>query len=117
MDLSDLVRALVGLDPLAVRQWIADASRSNVQWANLPRPEGLNLTEDVIAAGVAELLAFRAGVNPPAWTSAVGAAPEPVFLVRAALQMPRLRWSCEHEGPEPLRRRRVFAPPDFLTVA
>ena len=58
-----------------MRQWIADASRANVQWANLPRPDGLSLTEYVIAAGVAELLASRAGVNPPAWTSSVGAAP------------------------------------------
>ena len=24
---------------------------------------------------------------------------------------------CEEEGPEPLRRRQFFAPPDFLTVA
>jgi len=37
--------------------------------------------------------------------------------VRAALTMPRLRRLCEVEGPEPLRRRAVMAPPDFLTIA
>jgi hypothetical protein len=31
--------------------------------------------------------------------------------------MPRLRRLCESEGPEPLRRRGLFAPPEFLTHA
>lgn len=31
--------------------------------------------------------------------------------------MPRLRRSCEAEGPEPLRVRRIYAPPEFLTAA
>ena len=35
----------------------------------------------------------------------------------AAETMPRLRRACETEGPEPLRRRRLLAPPEFLTSA
>jgi hypothetical protein len=70
-----------------------------------------------VAAGVAELLAARVGQAPPPWASAVEAAPTPVFLVKAARTMPRLRQLCEQEGPEPLRRRRILAPPEFLQVA
>jgi hypothetical protein len=43
-------------------------------------------------------------------------APNPIYLVRAAETMPRLPHSCETEGPESLRRRRVYAPPEFSTI-
>ncbi len=47
----------------------------------------------------------------------VGAVDEPIFLVRAAASLPRFRRRVEHESPEPLRSRRLFAPADFLMVA
>lgn len=47
----------------------------------------------------------------------VPAAPRTLFLVRSAATMPRLRTACEQEGPEPLRRRGLLAPPGFLTMA
>ena len=37
--------------------------------------------------------------------------------VRAADSLPRLRRLCEEEGPEPLRRRGLLVPLDFLTAA
>lgn len=117
MDLKDLVRALLSFETLAARQWVADAARSGVVWAEVPPPAGLDATERAVAAGMVELLASRAGVPAPAWAAVVPAAPERRFLVRAAEEMPRLRAACEREGPEPLRRRGLFAPPEFLTSA
>lgn len=117
MELKDLVRALLRFDALAARQWLADAQRSGFVWAEAPAPEGLNPTELAAAAGVAELLAARAGQTPPDWTASVPAAPERRFLVRAAATMPRLRSLCEQEGREPLRRRGLLAPPEFLSIA
>jgi hypothetical protein len=117
MELRELVVALLANDTLGARQWVADAGRSHLLWARVPRPIGLEGNALVVAAGVAEMLAARAGQPAPAWTTNVDAAPEPVFLVRAAREMPRLRRMCEEEGPEPLRRRRLLAPPDFLTTA
>lgn len=117
MHLEDLARALVGYDALAARQWVADAGRAKLDWTSVPQPTGLEPVALAIAAGVAELLASRAGQEPPVWTKSVPAAPEPFFLVRAAAWMPRLRQVCEVEGPEPLRRRGLFAPPEFLTAA
>ena len=70
-----------------------------------------------IAAGVAELLAARSGQAAPEWTSAVTGASGEVCLVKAAKTMPRLRELCVREGPEPLRRRGLLAPPEFLDVA
>ena len=117
MDLLDLVRSLRSGDALEARAWVAEATTSGLLWERVPRPRGLDGVGMAIAAGIAELLAERTGQAPPGWTHSVPPSPQPVFLVRAAAHFPRLRRSCEEEGPEPLRRRKVYAPPEFLTVA
>ena len=117
MDLRDLVEALVARDALTARQWAADAVREGLIWTSTPRPVGLGALELAVAAGVVELFASRCRQAPPPWTATVGGAPQPLYLVRAAEIMPRLRRLCETEGPEPLRVRRIYAPPDFLTAA
>ena len=117
MELGDLVAALLARDALRARQWAADAAREAMIWTNVPRPIGWGALELAVAAGVVELFASRSHQSPPSWTATVGCAPEPLFLVRAAETMPRLRRSCETEGPEPLRVRRIYAPPEFMTAA
>jgi hypothetical protein len=117
VDLRDLVKALLQFETLTARQWLADAARSGFIWSDVPSPDGLDDTERAVAAGVAELLAARAGQPPPPWAAAIPPAPKTLFLVRSAATMPRLRTACEREGPEPLRRRRLLAPPGFLTIA
>lgn len=117
MDLRDLVRSLLAGDALSARQWVDDARRGGIRWTAVSEPAGLDATALAVAAGVVELLAGRVGQEPPLWVMSVGPAPEPVYLVHAALRMPRLRRACLEEGPEPLRRRRILAPPDFLTAA
>jgi hypothetical protein len=117
MDLLELVRALRGHEALVARQWVADALRTKLQLHTLEMPRNLDSIDIAIAAGVVELLAGRWHQSPPDWTQGVPAAPVPFFLVKAADSLPRLRKTCEEEGPEPLRRRRLFAPPEFLTTA
>jgi hypothetical protein len=115
--LEDLVDALLRYDPVTARQWVADAARQRLEWRCIPEPSGLDSTGMAVAAGIAELLASRAGQLAPDWTAAVPPAREPFLLVRAAAHMPRLRRVCEIEGPEPLHKRHLLAPPDFLTAA
>ena len=115
--MSPCSAALIARDALRARQWTADAAREALIWTDMPRPVGWSAVELAVAAGVVELFASRSNQAPPAWTATVGAAPDPVYLVRAAETMPRLRRSCETEGPTPLRVRRIYAPPDFLTAA
>ena len=57
------------------------------------------------------------GQQPPPWTNDVAPSRTTIYLVRSAEIMPRLRLLCEQEGPEPLRRRHILAPPEFLTIA
>lgn len=117
MELRSLVAALLNHETLTARQMVVDAIGRGTRWSDIPAPTGLSETELAVAGAVVELLAERTGQAPPAWAARVPAAPEPVFLVKAALSMPRLRRLCEQEGPEPLRRRRILAPPEFLTFA
>jgi hypothetical protein len=117
MELRDLVEALLARNALTARQWVADAAREAVIWTDVPRPLGWSAQELAVAAGVVEIFASRSHQAPPPWTATVGCAPEPLYLVRAAETMPRLRLSCETEGPQPLRVRRIYAPPDFMTAA
>ena len=117
MQIQTLIEALMSFDVLKARQWVADAMRMPIRWSEVARPPGLDAERLAVAAGVVELLAERFGQQSPSWTVEVGESPRRIYLVRAAQSMPRLRQLCEREGPEPLRRRRIMAPPEFLTVA
>lgn len=116
MELSDLVSAILRGDLLAARQWVADASRERVNWQDMPCPQGLDERELIVAAGVAELLANRSGQQAPHWTHAIGAG-APLVLDPGLETMPRSLAHAREAAPEPLRKRNLFALPDFLRVA
>lgn len=117
MDLRELVDALAGGDALRARVFMREAQVQHHDWGATDMPARLDRNGLAIAAGVVELMCQREGVLPPGWTAGVEAASDDVFLVRAAQTMPRLRKLCIEEGPWPLRRRRIFVPPEFLSAA
>jgi len=116
MELPDLVHAVLSGDLLAARQWVADAHRSRLQWATFGRPSGLDSREMIVAAALAELLAGRAGVAAPSWTASIGANREPLFLDPGIQSMPRSLARTRSDAPEALKKRNVYALPDFLEV-
>lgn len=117
MELRDLVRAILSGNLLAARQWVADAQRARLNWDTCERPAGLDEREMAVAAGLAELLASRAGETAPTWTAAIGAAQtEPLFLDPGLAEMPRTLERTKRDAPEVLRRRNLYASPDFLDV-
>jgi hypothetical protein len=70
-----------------------------------------------VSASLLELFAARLGHLAPAWTKTIGPLPKPIFLLKAATTMKRLRELCEAESPEPLRKRGFYAPPNYLEFA
>ena len=104
-------------ESLLLRSLTQDLLGEKPQLKDYPRPE----TDDPLllaaAASLLELYALRLHQPPPAWTQDVGALPEPIFLVKAAATMKRLRLLCETQSPEPLRKRGFYAPPNFLEFA
>lgn len=115
--LEALAETALQRDGLRLRSLTLDFMRECPDLASVPRP---NIDDQQIlgtAAALLELLAQRTGQTAPAWTLKVGAVPKPMFLLEAATRMKRLRALCESEAPEPLRKRGLYAPPDFLTFA
>jgi hypothetical protein len=116
MELRDLVHAILQGDLLTARQWVADAYRSHLRWELCQRPTDMDDQELAIAAGLAELLAHRVGAQPPSWTVAVGPRKEPFLLDPGIEKMPRTLARARSHAPESLRKRNLFALPDFLDV-
>jgi len=115
--LEMLAEAALQRDNLSLRSQVQDFVRDHPQLTAISRPQSDNQQILGIAAALLELLAERTGKPAPAWTRDIGAVPEPVFLLEAAMRMKRLRALCEAESPEPLKKRGLYAPPDFLTFA
>jgi hypothetical protein len=115
--IEQLAEAALTGDALELRSLVQDWLHENPRIADCAAPTSKDSDIVATAAGLAELLALRAQQPPPSWTAAVGGVHEPVFLVKAAQTMRRLRMACENESPLPLRRRGLYAPPDFLSFA
>jgi hypothetical protein len=112
--LDQIAQAALQRERLQLRSLVQDYLRENGELSSVRAPSNDDNAVTVMAAGIVELLADRRQQSPPAWTRLVGPLAEPFYLVAAAQQMTRLRHLCETEAPEPLRRRRLFAPPNFL---
>ena len=115
--LEALAETALRRDSLQLRSLAQDFVREHPHLTLIPRPQTDNPQLLGTAAALLELLAQRTRQVAPNWTREIGAVPEPVFLLEAATRMPHLRALCEAEAPEPLRRRRLYAPPDFLSFA
>ena len=115
--IEQLAEAALQRDSLRLRSLVQDLTRAHVDWGSLKRPSTNDTRVLAVAASLSELLAERQNQNPPAWTKEVGALNEPFFLLRSAETMRRLRVLCETQSPEPMRKRRLYAPPNFLEFA
>jgi hypothetical protein len=113
----ELAEAAFQRDSLRLRSLVQDITRANVNWSVIPRPTTKDERLLVMSASLAELLASRQKQAPPAWTAEIGALQEPFFLLQSTAEMKRLRILCETQSPEPMRKRRLYAPPNFLEFA
>lgn len=118
MDLIEqLAEAALQRDSLRLRSLVQDMTRAHINWSAIPRPSTKDGRLLVMAASLAELLATRQNQVPPSWTKEIGALSEPFYLLRSAETMKRLRVLCETQSPEPMRKRQLYAPPNFLEFA
>ena len=115
--IEQLADAALQRDSLRLRSLVQDMTRAKINWSTLPRPKTTDTRRLAMAASLAELLAGRQNQTPPAWTKEIGTLREPFFLLRSAETMNRLRMLCKTQSPEPLRKRQLYAPPNFLDFA
>jgi hypothetical protein len=116
MDLLDLVDSVLSGDLLSARQWVADAKRDHLDWESIAFPAGMDQRSLSVTAALLELLAGRAGENPPPWTNDVGASAELVVLDPGLETMGRSFAYAKEHGPVSLLKRNLIALPDFLDV-
>jgi hypothetical protein len=115
--LEQLAEAALQRDSLRLRSLVQDMTRAKTNWSTVPRPNTTDARTLAVAASLAELLATRQNQAPPPWTKEIGPLNEPFFLLRSAETMKRLRILCETQSPEPMRKRQLYAPPNFLEFA
>lgn len=114
---EDLARAALRHDALTLRSLVQELLRECPSLAEIAPPRTDDPQVLGTAAALIELIALRTAQSPPDWTKTVGRVPTPTYLVAAAATMKHLRTLCETESPEPLRKRGLYAPPDFLSFA
>lgn len=117
VQIEQLAQAALERDHLKLRSLVQDFVRAKIDYSNLARPTTTDARLLVLSAALTELLAQRNNQTPPAWTKEIGALKEPFFLLESALTMKRLRILCETQSPEPMRKRLLYAPPNFLEFA
>jgi hypothetical protein len=115
--IEQLAEAALNGESLLLRSLAQDLLREHPNLSECPKPQTNDSRILAAAASLVELLASRMRQAPPPWTKDVGALPEPIYLLKAAASMKRLRKLCETEAPEPLRKRGFYAPPNFLEFA
>jgi hypothetical protein len=115
--LEQLAEAALQRDNFLLRGLTQDIIRAHLNWKLIPRPDTGDPRLLALSAALAELLSARQNQTPPAWTKDIGALQEPFFLVKSAETMKRLRTLCETQAPEPMRKRHLYAPPNFLEFA
>lgn len=115
--IEQLAEAALQRDNLRLRSLVQDIIHANINWSVIARPTTKDVRLLALSAALVELLAMRQNQTPSVWTKEIGALPEPFFLIKSAETMKRLRVLCETEAPEPLRKRHLYAPPNFLEFA
>jgi hypothetical protein len=115
LSIETIARTALQRDSLQLRSLVQDFLRSNALLATIARPATDDQSVLALSAALLELLALRSGQSPPVWTKTIGAADKPFYLLKSAERMKRLQQLCRRESPEPLRKRKFYAPPDYLT--
>lgn len=114
--IEEIAAAALAYHSLQVRSLLQEFLREMPVLVDIPQPKTADRNILALSAAFLELLGDRTKEEVPAWTTQIGPVQQPIFLVEAAGYMPRLRALCEQEAPEPLRKRGIYAPPNYLAL-
>ncbi len=114
--IRELAEALLARDDFRLRLLTQGWLRQSPRFSMVTAPETDDPRILVAAAALVELLAGRFNQPPPTWTTSSGSLGEPFFALPWAERPGFTRDLCLNESPEPLKRRNIFAPPNFLEM-
>jgi len=115
--IEQLAKAALSGDSLRLRSLYQEMVLEKQKLSECQRPQISDKRLLALAASLIELMAERTQQSPPKWTEEVSTLLEPMYLVPSANSMKRLRVLCETQSPYPLRKRKLYAPPNFLEFA
>jgi hypothetical protein len=115
--IEQIVNAALAQESLQLRSLIQQFLRTQPNFADLPVPTTNDPIKFALAAAIVELLAQQSNQEPPQWTIQAQSLTTPMFLLKSAEKMKRLRQLCIEESPLPLRSRGFYAPPNYLSYA
>jgi hypothetical protein len=95
-----------------VMDLLSDARAGRLALRDIGRPNLADKDKLALCASLVEHIASQAKQDPPTWTRDIGAVAAPVYLVKFGLS--KMKALYEAESPEPLRRRRFYAPAGYL---
>ena len=114
---EQIVQAALNQEALQLRSLIQQFLRNNPHFEELPVFNSEDPVKFALAAAIIELLAEQTKQVPPSWTIEAESLSEPMFLLKSAVKMKRLRQLCIEESPPPLKKRGFYAPPNYLSFA
>lgn len=112
--IDEIVNAALAHEALKLRSLTQEFLHTNPSFGELPKPVTNDPTKFALAAAIVELLAQQAEQKPPVWTAEAQSVSEPIFLLKSAEKMKRLRQLCLEKAPLPLKKRGFYAPPNYL---
>lgn len=115
--IEQIAQAALDGEALELRRLTMDFLGQNPNLTAISAPNTTNAQLLAATAALLELLAQRQQQQPPTWTQQIGSLPSPIYLLKSAAKMKRLREMCQREAPEPLRKRGFYAPPNYLEFA
>lgn len=115
--IEQIATAALQNESMAVRSLTQDFLRQTPILNNISKPKHVSPEILTTSAALLELFASRRQESPPSWTTEVVPLKEPRYLLKAAETMKHLRRLCEVESPLPLRKRNLYAPPNYLELA
>jgi hypothetical protein len=115
--IEQIVQAAISQEALQLRSLVQQFLRNNPRFEELPKFNSEDPIKFALAAAIIELLAEQTEQVPPSWTIEADPLPEPMFLLKSAAKMKRLRQLCIEESPLPLKNRGFYAPPNYLSFA
>ena len=117
IQIEQVAQAALKGDGLLARSLTQDFFRENHRLADIPKPTTDDPRILAASASLIELFSMRLMQDAPMWTQSIGPVAEPIYFLKAATRMKHLRALCETESPAPLRKRKFYAPPNYLEFA
>ena len=91
VQIETLAQAALEGESLRLRSLVQDLFQESPRLVNIAKPNIDDPRLLATAAALLELIANRMQQPAPVWTQAVGPAPEPIYLLKSAATMKRLR--------------------------